>query len=589
MQKNNEKSMVKAIQNGYVFIILICIFVWGLFFSYFMSGFMLKQTESSMEYSLTLTDLMIDYNKDLQQQIDELNEFILDKNSRITIIDLEGNVVADTSGSVDFNDNHNNREEIKDSMAGKESLAIRFSKTMKREMIYVAGYTQNNKYILRLALPYNGRIAFLKSFLPAISLGGLITVIIAFFIAKKTAKSITEPLSDISKEMTKIQSEGDDISLQKYKYSEINNIVNTVTTMSDRIERNMDRLRQEKNKINYILDNMKEGLIILDDKKNVMIINKAAFNFLEVPDNVRGNNILHYTQNMDIVDNITLAIEGGRESAFDIVNNKDKIIAVHITEVTKGTISGDENGAIVLMVDVSTERKGQRMRQEFFSNASHELKTPITSIQGYSELLVSNFNYREEQKKEFLNRIRKESIGMTVLINDILTISRLEAGVESDNPTEIDVRELIKGIQSATEPECRESDITLNIKCGDIFVIADYSKIHQLFNNLIVNAIRYNKVQGSVNVECSWQDNKLMLVVEDSGIGIPRESQDRVFERFYRIDKGRCKKEGGTGLGLAIVKHIVNFYGGSVVLTSKVDVGTKIEVNIPLKGAEKRK
>lgn len=222
------------------------------------------------------------------------------------------------------------------------------------------------------------------------------------------------------------------------------------------------------------------------------------------------------------------------------------------------------------------------IRQEFFTNVSHELKTPITSIKGYIELLENGMATNENMKMEFMARIKKEAQNMTGLINDILMISHLETKEAEVIITEVRICPLINEIIASFKPLAAENDISIEMSCKPIVLSANQGQMRELFNNLITNAIKYNKPNGKVKVIVTVEGNEAIFIVEDTGVGIPEESRQRVFERFYRVDKGRSKKMGGTGLGLSIVKHIVNYYNGSIELDSKVGSGTKITVRIPM-------
>lgn len=582
MIKNNNLAMRKAVLNGFVVVILVSLVICGLVFSGFISEYMVRETEQSMVYSIKLIDRILDYDGDLQEQALELNHIVLDEKSRITIMDVQGNILADTNKSVDFDENHLERVEVQEALNSRIGMSIRYSSTMRQETMYTAIVGNTGEHVVRLALPYGGNIALFRAIVPSFFISIVVAFIIAILLAKRMSRNVTEPLKEITGELQKIQNDGEILNLQEYKYDEINDIARAIRTMSDRIDRTVERVKYEKGKTDYILDNMSEGLILLDERREVITINKAAVAYLKCDKRNNGGNIVHYTQNMSIIDGVSEVIESGIESAFDITTIDSRIVAVHISKIKKGVLDKSVGGAIVLMIDVTTERETEEMRQEFFSNASHELKTPITSIQGYSELLVSGMDYSEEQKKEFLTRIRDESQSMTTLINDILTISRLETGTKTDNPIEINVKDLVGEIIKTIEPMWTENNVAIQMLCDDVRIWADYSKIHQLLNNLIVNAVKYNKQNGSVKIEVKWQSTNLYILVCDTGIGIPSESQSRVFERFYRVDKGRCKKEGGTGLGLAIVKHIVNYYKGNIKLKSQVDKGTEIEIVLPI-------
>ena len=221
------------------------------------------------------------------------------------------------------------------------------------------------------------------------------------------------------------------------------------------------------------------------------------------------------------------------------------------------------------------------VRQEFFSNASHELKTPLTSVRGYLELLENNIVADENMKRDFLARIKKETINMTSLINDILMISRLETKEAEVTLSEVRLAPLVKEVCTSLEPLAKEYQVEVTTNCRPLTIYANTQQLRELFNNLIINAIKYNKPGGKVWVTVTCEQKEIIIMVEDTGVGIPEDSRVRIFERFYRVDKGRSKKVGGTGLGLSIVKHIVNYYSGTIEVQSKVGEGTRFLVRLP--------
>jgi two-component system phosphate regulon sensor histidine kinase PhoR len=226
----------------------------------------------------------------------------------------------------------------------------------------------------------------------------------------------------------------------------------------------------------------------------------------------------------------------------------------------------------------------KQIRQEFFSNASHELKTPITSVQGYAELLESGIIQEEGQKRDFLNRIKKEAANMNNLINDILMISRLETKDAEVLKTNVRLSIVLDDIIESIKPLAASHEVLIHMDCKPICIYANTQQMKELFGNLISNAVKYNKPGGEVWVKVREEDRNLIVQVKDNGVGIPKESLSRIFERFYRVDKGRSKKQGGTGLGLSIVKHIVNFYHGTISVRSELDKETEFTVKIPIKG-----
>lgn len=235
---------------------------------------------------------------------------------------------------------------------------------------------------------------------------------------------------------------------------------------------------------------------------------------------------------------------------------------------------------------LSRIEKEKHIRQEFFSNASHELKTPITSIQGYAELIESGMIQDESMKLDFIRRIKKEAANMAGLINDILMISRLEAKDAEVLVSDVRISPLLEDIVDSLKPAAADSQVFVHIDCQPLCVRANPQQMKELLSNLVGNAVKYNHPGGQVWVNIREQDENIVIRVRDNGVGIPQESLDRIFERFYRVDKGRSRKQGGTGLGLSIVKHIVNFYHGSIRVTSELEKGTEFTVMIPVKWEE---
>jgi two-component system phosphate regulon sensor histidine kinase PhoR len=229
------------------------------------------------------------------------------------------------------------------------------------------------------------------------------------------------------------------------------------------------------------------------------------------------------------------------------------------------------------------------VRTEFFSNASHELKTPLTSVRGYMELLENNMVTDEKMKRDFMLRIKKETDNMTELINDILMISRLETNEAEVTLTDVRLAPLVKEVCYSLEPMAKEYQVDIQLNCRPLSIHANTQQLRELFSNLITNAIKYNKPQGSVKVTVNSEPNEIIIMVEDTGVGIPEDARQRIFERFYRVDKGRSKKVGGTGLGLSIVKHIVNYYQGSIEVESKLMQGTKFTVRLPRETLQEHK
>lgn len=410
----------------------------------------------------------------------------------------------------------------------------------------------------------------------------LISFIIYIFFKKYLHKNIVLPLQEVSKEIPKLRNKTGRVNFKHYKFEEINDICKEVINIENSLDDIGYMLKIERNKIDYILDNMTEGFVLFDKNKNVFAINKMAKKILNYDKNHLGENILYYTQNIKLLENIDKVLYTNQKNIFDIKTEDNKTYSIHISKIQKAVFEKNNGGIIMLMIDVTAERESEKLKQEFFSNVSHELKTPITSIQGYAELLYNDFATSKEQEKEFLKIIQKESSNITNLINNILTISKLENKEVEINKCDINIKTIVDEIINSTKPMCIEQNINIINKCEDITMFADYKKIHQLFNNLIVNAIKYNKNNGYVEINCFEDEKNINIIIKDSGIGIPLVDRNRIFERFYRVEKGRSKALGGTGLGLSIVKHIIKYYNGKIKVKSTEGFGSEFIIKIPI-------
>ncbi|MDI9489444.1 MAG: ATP-binding protein [Bacillota bacterium] len=462
--------MKRAIFKNFIIIISLALLLSGSIFSTLISNILLGKTRENMIDLLQIIDQSLDYSEDIKSQIDNLLAINQRNKSRITVMDIMGNVVADSDIS-DYNniDNHLNREEIQEALKAGIGYAKRKSNTLGIPMLYVSYLSRQGNYILRISMPYSGLINYMVYLLPAILLSLGISLIVSIILGNRFSRSITKPLYEISEELLKINEDNSNLSFRNYEYYELNLIANTTKQMADAIRESMKKIEFEK-----------------------------------------------------------------------------------------------------------------MVRQEFFANVSHELKTPITSIRGYIELLENGMATDEKMKKEFMARIKKESQNMANLINDILMISRLETKEAEVIISEVRICPIVNDLIASLKPLASENNISIDINCKPIILKANEGQIKELFNNLIVNAIKYNKPGGKVNITVSKEGNDAIFIVEDTGVGIPEESKVRVFERFYRVDKGRSKKIGGTGLGLSIVKHIVNYYNGSIKLESELGRGSKFTIRIPL-------
>lgn len=329
----------------------------------------------------------------------------------------------------------------------------------------------------------------------------------------------------------------------------------------------MREVKLERIKMDEILKQMNEGFVLLDENYKVLSINAKAISIL--------GNMKPYDQFMDYLyyPDIINALENNVPKQEIQIKINHSIYACYISRIDLGTT--------LLFVDITVAKKAEKMRSEFFSNVSHELKTPMTSIRGYSDLLTQGLVVDEHQKQMMLEKIQNEVTNMSTLINDILMLSRIENMDIEVEMMPMKMKSVVDEVLESYDVEISKHDITVCTDFADMTYIGNHQQIYTLLNNLIGNAIKYNKDHGYVEVVIEPLDEAMKIVVKDTGIGIPLADQARVFERFYRVDKGRSKQRGGTGLGLAIVKHIVSHYKGTIHLSSELEHGTTIEIILP--------
>lgn len=462
--------MKKAILLRFTIILFMALAVSSAISYYFMGNKLLADNVSNLLNMVRMIDYALDYDGDIQAQCVKIQKQLKDDSARITVIAADGTVVADTEAeSYAGMENHLEREEIQEALAGRIGYVTRYSQTLSENMLYVADHSARRAYVVRAAIAYTGLRDYMPSIIPVLFLGVAVAYMIAVIVSIHFANTITRPLSEISQELQKIHTNTWDFHFQKYRYEEMNIISEATTRLAEEVQAHISRLEFEK-----------------------------------------------------------------------------------------------------------------KVRQEFFSNASHELKTPITAIRGYAELLDNGFVEDEETKKKFIRRILKSTENMTQLIEDILMISRLETKDAEVSFSMVRLNPLVEDVFDAVEPIAAEYGVTLHRECEPVAIEASVKQMRELLMNLIVNGIKYNHPGGNVWVKIASSGHNAVIRVKDDGMGINEMDQQRVFERFYRVDKGRSKKMGGTGLGLSIVKHIVEFNEGYMRLKSQVGKGSEFIISLPL-------
>lgn len=531
-----------------------------------LSSQMFENTKHDMLYAVKLVDYQLDESHDLKAQVDALNPLAYNDQTRLTVIDTNGEVLAD-SGSEEIDENHKGREEVKQALSEGVGYATRYSSTVKRNMLYVAVF--NKGYIVRLALPYNGIFDNLPTLVRPLGVGAIMSLVIALFLSKRFANTLTAPIQDITTQVTKMK-DYRELEFDSYKYDEFNIIASKLEEQAKTIHDTMKKLKSEQIKINGILDQMKEGFVLLDSDLTVLMVNRKA-------QKLYGHTIKLNCSIKDFIFDFKII------NALDHLSDEQQVVEVEKEkEFYNCYVAKVDYGVTLLFVNITEQHNAMKMRQEFFSNVSHELKTPMTSIRGYSELLETGVINDKDASKKALDKIHDEVNNMSTLINDILMISRLENKDVDVIKHPVHLTPLVDEIIDTMQVEIDKKHLQVDKELEDITYTSNHQHMHQLLSNLITNSIKYNVDGGKIIIKSYQFGRNIIIEVSDTGRGISKIDQGRVFERFFRCDQGRDKETGGTGLGLAIVKHIVQYYQGNITLTSKLHEGTTFKVTLPM-------
>ena len=520
--------------------------------------------------------LVAEENNEPAEMADILKKAI-DYDVRVTFIDAQGDVKFDSEADPVEMENHSDREEFKEAMANGEGESTRFSKTLGYTTYYYA--IKYNGGVLRFSTDKENLAGVFLAVIPMLVVfaGGII--FITTIISIKLSESMIKPINSLVKQL---DLRNENIGQFETPYEELEPIIKNADVLMGRIHKNMNKIKAEREKISLITENMVEGMILLDEDMTVLSVNKSALKILGNSfDPTEHTKINHMTDDQQIISLLEEAKESG--AANGIITEKSRFYRAFANKVySENTL---DFGIIIFFVDVTEEIQSEQIRRDFSANVSHELKTPLTTIKGFGELLENGIFTKEEDVKKYGGMIYRESERLLYLINDIIRLSQIEEQehVLSDK---IDLLKIAHDVEEILRHKADNREVTMTVEGEHVQIYGNQSYITELFLNLMDNAIKYNHEGGSLNVKVGIENGKAFAVFSDTGIGISDEHQSRVFERFYRVDKSRSKKIGGTGLGLSIVKHIVAYHSGEIQLESEPEKGTTITVKLPFNEPE---
>lgn len=503
--------------------------------------------------------------------------------TRVTVIDEDGNVLFDSGRSDSANmDNHLGREEVVAALEGSPEVVKRHSDTMGRDMYYYAltADSPQGRVIVRVSESAGNIWSFSSVALIYVAVALVVAFVLSYFLAKNLSDKVEARLTGLRDALRSANS--GDYAIRPCETSDALDfsIISEMNELATALKDNYETLRKEKAKLDSVVYHMTQGLIVVDKDFNVVLRNGVAQHLTGKAKT--GVNLINMIDDEELFTKLRDILGKGENETFPY-EYRDKDLVINAFTLKLG--GADDDMGVILISDVTKEKELARQKSIFFANASHELKTPLTSVQGLSEVLLSRTDENSPDYK-YIKRIHTESVRLHNIVMDMLYISRLESREIARNRDEIRLSAIVAESLQAYKAEIADKQIKVSVN-GEARVEGDEHNLYECVNNIIGNAVHYNKQGGCIDVCLSEKDGLSTVTVKDGGIGIAKEHLPYICERFYRVDKSRSKQTGGTGLGLSIVKHVVALYGGSLNIDSEIGEGTTVTVVLPTK-REKR-
>ena len=528
-------------------VVLLCSLgiVIGVLYNHF-TGVQVQQLKDELSLAVTGTE---QYGNAFLENV-EADRF------RVTWIDKDGTVLFDTQVDQTAMENHADREEIREAFATGSGSAVRNSSTLTEQTYYEARRLQDGT-VLRISTNQASAWALMMDLLWPIILIAVLAIGLSLLLARRMAKNIVEPMNNLDLEHP----------LSNDTYEELSPLLRRINQQHLQIDAQMRKLQHKTDEFIQITSHMQEGLVVLDKETHIRSINSAAMKVFGAEESCVGSSFFQVNRSNTLRQALNDALDRGHGSVMQELEG-----GIYRFDMSSIQSDGNLLGAVILAVDVTESQNAEQMRREFSANVSHELKTPLQGIIGSAELLESGM-VREEDTPRFVGHIRKEASRLVNLIEDIIRLSQLDEGVKL--PAEqVDMLALVEDVKDILAPSAAGKQVSLTVSGTGFTIMGVRRMLQEILYNLCDNAIKYNIPGGSVTIHA--ENNR--LVVSDTGIGIPAEHKDRIFERFYRVDKSHSKASGGTGLGLSIVKHAAAYHKAEIALESTPGKGTTISI-----------
>ncbi|MEG0371957.1 MAG: ATP-binding protein, partial [Clostridium sp.] len=545
----------------FMIIIILTVGATGLVSYRFTKNIILETNKESLKAQVDITSEYLE--KSSFKDINNISQKIKDKvNRRITIITIDGTVVGESNTETSKLDNHKNRKEVKEAFEKGVGDSIRYSNTEKANVYYYAQKIkiEGKDYVLRFSVKLDTIKQIQNKYNIIILLTIILGIIISSILTYVYLRLKTKPIINLTKIATTISSGDYDRRITVDSNDEIGQIAGAFNLMSQSLQDTIASLGDKNNKLMSILANSEDGVIIVDDNNKILMLNPAAQILFDLDDNTIGKHLIEVIRNYDLQNIIRDVPE--KEAEAVITYPSERTLKIRVINAINYNEGKEVLGFLIIVQDITKVKKLEQMRSDFVTNVTHELKTPLTSIKGFAETL----KYVEDKQThdKFLDIINIEAERLSRLINDILILSEIENNGTTVCNEKVNVLEAVNEVCHITKPISDMKKIYIEVEASfdNYLVLGNKDKFKQMLINLVENAIKYTNEGGEVHIYITESGNNIIIQVRDNGIGITSEHIGRLFERFYRVDKGRSRDSGGTGLGLAIVKHIVILLNG---------------------------
>lgn len=485
--------------------------------------------------------------------------------NRLTWIAQDGTVLFDSQSRADTMQNHLARQEVAEAEENGTGYAKRFSDTLLEEQLYCARKLGDGTY-LRLAATQRTIAGHFKQLSLVLLLGIAVTVTLAGVLSRAWTRRLVRPINEIDLENP----------LNNHVYDELSPMLRRMAEQNRRLETQLKEISDRRGELDAIIGHMNEGLLILDEHRHVLMMNESAREILHTDKPVDGRTAISvYNRSQTLLDAVDTAIKSGSAHADMSVRDRDYLLTASVVR--------HREGLVLLLQDVTERNRSEQARKRFTANVSHELRTPLTTISGYAELMQNGMT-QPHDIPVFARKIYNESRRLLQLIEDIIHLSKLDEGFAAGRLERVDLLNAARQAAAQNEEAAGDRNVAIAVEGESAAVMGDPTLIDEMLRNVIENGVKYNRLNGEVRVSVALVSGKARVAVRDTGIGIPAEHIDKVFERFYRVDGSRSKLTGGTGLGLSIVKHGAEYHHADIRLQSEVGVGTTVELLFPLAG-----